>query len=54
MHDVVRSFAEYMAREESAVVVDDKQAATCGSGGSGMLCSALRTLLTINSSQLEP
>ncbi|CAL4979371.1 unnamed protein product [Urochloa decumbens] len=30
MHDVVHTFAEYMARKESVVVVDDKQAATCG------------------------
>ncbi|CAL4979377.1 unnamed protein product [Urochloa decumbens] len=30
MHDVVRTFAEYMARKESVVVVDDRQAATCG------------------------
>jgi Leucine-rich repeat (LRR) protein len=35
MHDVVLSFADYMAREESALVVDDKQAATCGASSRG-------------------
>ncbi|KAJ1255505.1 hypothetical protein BS78_K201200 [Paspalum vaginatum] len=42
MHDVVRSFAEYMAREESLVVVDKEQlsAATGGRGG-GMLVRRL-------------
>jgi Leucine-rich repeat (LRR) protein len=47
MHDVVRSFAEYMAREESAVVVDDKQVATCGGGG-GMLVRRLSVGQTVS------
>jgi hypothetical protein len=47
MHDVVWSFAEYMAREESAVVVDDKQVATCGGGG-GMLVRRLSVGQTIS------
>jgi hypothetical protein len=44
MHDVVRSFAEYMAREESAVVVDDKQVVTCG----GMLVYRLSVGQTVS------
>jgi Leucine-rich repeat (LRR) protein len=44
MHDVVHSFAEYMAREESAVVVDDKQVATCG----GMLIRRLSIGQTVS------
>ncbi|AQK78902.1 Disease resistance RPP13-like protein 4 [Zea mays] len=36
IHDVVRTFAEYMAREESLVVVGREQAATGIGGGGGM------------------
>ncbi|CAN6226878.1 unnamed protein product [Urochloa humidicola] len=41
MHDVVRSFAEFMAREESVVMVNDRQVATCGGGSSSMLVRRL-------------
>ncbi|WVZ48862.1 hypothetical protein U9M48_000262 [Paspalum notatum var. saurae] len=42
MHDVVHSFAEYMAREESLLVVDKEQmAATAGGRGGGMLVRRL-------------
>jgi len=37
MHDVVRSFAEHMTRDESLVVVDDKQASTTLRGGSSSM-----------------
>jgi len=37
MHDVVRSFAEHMTRDESLVVVDDKQASTTLHGGSSSM-----------------
>jgi hypothetical protein len=32
IHNVVRSFAEYMVREESVVMVGEEQATTCGGG----------------------
>ncbi|RLM70180.1 putative disease resistance protein RGA3 [Panicum miliaceum] len=43
VHDVVCSFAEHMARDESLVVVDDKQASTTlrGSGSGRMLVRCL-------------
>ncbi|WVZ48866.1 hypothetical protein U9M48_000263 [Paspalum notatum var. saurae] len=41
MHDVVRSFAEYMAREESLVVVDKEQVAATGGRGGRMLVRRL-------------
>ncbi|CAM0149575.1 unnamed protein product [Urochloa decumbens] len=47
MHDVVRCFAEYMAREESVVVVHDRQAATCGGSG-GLLVRRLSVGQTVS------
>lgn len=44
MHDVVRSLAEYVAREESLVVVDKQQAAT----SDGMLVRRLSIGLTLS------
>ncbi|CAO1943893.1 unnamed protein product [Urochloa humidicola] len=49
MHDVVRSFAEFMAREESVVMVNDRQVATCGGGGgSSMLVRRLSVGQTVS------
>ncbi|WVZ48878.1 hypothetical protein U9M48_000273 [Paspalum notatum var. saurae] len=47
MHDVVRSFAEYMAREESLVVVDKEQLAATGARGGGMLVRRLSIAQTV-------
>ncbi|WVZ48924.1 hypothetical protein U9M48_000315 [Paspalum notatum var. saurae] len=46
MHDVVRSFAEYMAREESLVVVDKDQLVATGGRGSGMFVRRLSVAQT--------
>jgi len=48
MHDVVRSFAEHMTRDESLVVVDDKQASTTLRGGSSMLVCRLSLGRTVS------
>ncbi|KAG2563230.1 hypothetical protein PVAP13_8KG325502 [Panicum virgatum] len=57
MHDVVCSFAEHMTRDESLVVVDDKQASTTLHGGSSsMLVRRLslgRTILVADSAVLQ-
>ncbi|CAO2145238.1 unnamed protein product [Urochloa humidicola] len=48
MHDVVRSFAEFMARKESVVMVNDKQVATCGGGSSSMVVRRLSVGETVS------
>ncbi|WVZ48927.1 hypothetical protein U9M48_000317 [Paspalum notatum var. saurae] len=46
MHDVVRSFAEHMAREESLVVVDKDQLVATSGRGSGMFVRRLSVAQT--------
>ncbi|CAD6255489.1 unnamed protein product [Miscanthus lutarioriparius] len=48
MHDVVRTFAEYVAREEPLVVIGREQAATGGVGGGGIHVRRLSVEQTVS------
>ena len=52
MHDMVRSFAEHMTRNESLVVVDDKQASSAlRAGGNSMLVRRLSLGWTVSEAE---